>query len=400
MYRNAALLLTALLMLTQRVPASDHLDTAAVIADPASDIGDLYAWTAADGKRLNLVMTIVGGKFSDHVRYAFHIDSGRKVGKTTATASLTCEFNTAVAPECQLDDLDHLRGDASAEAGLESERGRFRVFAGVRDDPFFNNVRGTRAALNVAGAALATVAKDAAGCPNFDVATSAKILDEWRHTEGHAGANLLAGWKTAALVVAIDLDAVNGGGPLLGVWATTVVRGITPGHARKLDDGVLIDRMGRALTGNALLGTFDSEQASDQRKTEYNQAPQGQWPSFAPDLAATLAIYDAFDGRCGNQWLALRRAAAAERYGKLARLLADDRLWVNSASKICEQYLAAEFKQEGTANHDCGGRTPNYDAVDVFRSLLTMGKTRGVDDGVARDDRVHSDAVFPFLAAP
>jgi len=400
MYRSTAFSLIALLMLTRPAPASDHLDTAAVIADPASDIGDLYAWTSTDGKRLNLVLTIVGGKFSDHVRYAFHIDSGRKVGKTSATANLTCEFNTAVAPECRLDDVDHLRGDASGEAGLESERGRFRVFAGVRDDPFFNNVRGTRAALNLAGGALATVTKDAGGCPSFDAATAARILDEWRHTEGRAGANLLAGWKTAALVVSIDLDAVNGGGPLLGVWATTVVRGITPGHAHKLDDGVPIDRVGRALTGNALLGTFDSEAASDKRKSQYNQAPQEQWPSFAPDIAATLAIYDAFDGRCGNQWLSPHRAQAAQRYAVLARLLADDRLWVNSASKTCRQYLAAELKQAGAANHDCGGRTPNYDAVDVFRSLLAMGKTQGVDDGVARDDRVHSDAAFPFLAAP
>ena len=63
--------------------ASDHLDTAAVIADPASDIGDLYAWASGDGKRLNLAMTIVGGKFSDHVRYEFHVDSGRSVGNTT-----------------------------------------------------------------------------------------------------------------------------------------------------------------------------------------------------------------------------------------------------------------------------------------------------------------------------
>jgi len=40
-------------------PAADHLDTPTVIADPAADIGDLYAWTADDGRRLNLVMDIV-----------------------------------------------------------------------------------------------------------------------------------------------------------------------------------------------------------------------------------------------------------------------------------------------------------------------------------------------------
>ena len=399
MYRPFTLFLFLLISLTQRASASDHLDTAAVIADPAGDIGDIFAWTSSDGKSLNLVMTIVGGKFSDHVRYGFHIDSGRKVGKTTATTAITCEFNTAVAPECRLGGADYLRGDATGAAGIEGEQHRFRVFAGSRDDPFFNNVRGTRAAYNVAAAVLPNAARDGAGCPKFDAATSAKILDEWRHTEGHAGTNLLAGWKTAALVINVDLDAINQGGPLLGVWATTVVRGVTPGHPRKLDDGVVIDRMGRALTGNALLGTFDSEAASDRRKTQYNQAPQEQWSSFAADIAATLAIYDAFDGHCGNQWHTKRAAPAAKRYDALASLLADDRLWVNSTSRTCHRYLAVELN-EGGRNRDCGGRTPNYDAVDVFRSLLVMGKTQGVDDGVAADDREHSDAAFPFLAAP
>jgi hypothetical protein len=378
--------------------ASDHLDTAAVIADPSGDIGDLYAWT--DAGRLNLVMTIVGGKFSDHVRYGFHIDSGKTLGRTTETVSIECDFNSAFAPQCRLGDVDLARGDASAESGLVSDQGHFRVFAGVRDDPFFNNVRGTRAALNVAGAALAAgVPRDAGGCPGFRRTTTAKILDEWRHTEGHAGTNLLAGWKTAALVIAVDLDVVNHGGPLLGVWSTTSVRAAPPNHP-PLEAGVVIDRMGRALTGNALLGTFDTEEASDRRKHQYNQATRPEWQAFAPDLAATLAIYDGFDGVCGNQWLAVQNAAPATRYADLARLLADDRLWVNSAAKSCQQYLAAEFHHVGATNHDCGGRTPNYDAVDVFRSLLVRGRTTGVADGVTADDRQHSETQFPFLAAP
>src|SRR6185295_19277441 len=40
--------------------ASDHLDTPTVIADPAADIADLFAWTSTDGRRLNLVMTVIG----------------------------------------------------------------------------------------------------------------------------------------------------------------------------------------------------------------------------------------------------------------------------------------------------------------------------------------------------
>jgi hypothetical protein len=387
------LLACALAFASHPANASDHLDTAAVTADPASDIGDLYAWST--GKKLNLVMTIVGKKFSDHVRYEFHIDSGKSLGNTTHTTTISCEFNSAFAPDCRVGDIDRARGDASHETGLDGERHRFRVFAGLRDDPFFNNVRGTRAALNVAAAALAGATKDAAGCPQFDAVTSARILDEWRHTEGHAASNLLEGWTTAALVIEIDLDVVAGGGPLLGVWATTTVRGVTPGHRNRLDDGVAIDRMGRALTGNALLGLFASEEVSDALKSRYNQSTRDAWTSFEQDLAASLALYDGFDGRCGNQWLADQ--ATNTRYQRLARLLADDRLWVNSAAHTCREYLSVELKA-ASGKMDCGGRTPNYDAVDVFRSLLVLGRTQGVDDGVARDDREHPDLRFPFLA--
>jgi len=392
---SAAVLLATLVS----AKASDHLDTAAVIADPASDIGDLYAWASDDGKKLDLVMTIVGGKFSDHVRYEFHVDSGESLGNSTAAITVSCEFNSEFAPDCRLGDVDRARGVASGESGLESERRRFRVFAGLRDDPFFNNVRGTRAALNVAGAAMVSRPKDGS-CPRFDAATVTRILHEWRHTDGQPGANLLAGWKTAALVVEVDLDTVNRGGALLGVWATTTVRGTTPGHKHSLADGVPIDRMGRALTGNALLGLFDTEDTGNSLKSRYNQAPREAWSSFASNLGDALAIYDGFDGVCGNQWLAAQNAEVPNRYEPLAQLLADDRLWINSAARACKQYLAVEFDHLGATKHDCGGRTPNYDAVDVFRSLLVRGSLTGIDDGVVRDDRRHSNSRFPFLAPP
>jgi hypothetical protein len=70
---------------------------------------------------------------------------------------------------------------------------------------------------------------------------------------------------------------------------------------------------------------------------------------------------------------------------------------------VCKRYLAVELTAiatHGAPSGDCGGRTPNEDANDVFRSLLTLGATSGVDDGVSEDDQVHSTAEFPFLAAP
>ncbi len=202
--------------------ASDHLDTPTVTADPAADIGDIFAWMSPDGRRLNLVMTIVAHRFSDKVQYAFHVGSGPRFGETTATTDILCRFDAAGAAECWAGDADYLRGDARGAAGLEGQNRRFRVFAGLRDDPFFNNVRGARAAMDAAKAALkAGAATDAGGCPELDIATSRNILEQWRHTDGGPAKNFLAGWQASALVISVDRDLVAGGGKMLSVWGGT-----------------------------------------------------------------------------------------------------------------------------------------------------------------------------------
>jgi hypothetical protein len=120
-------------------------------------------------------------------------------------------------------------------------------------------------------------------------------------------------------------------------------------------------------------------------------------------MARTLAIYDAFDGKCGNQLLADAKATSPARYRSLATVLADDRLWVNSESTICGEFFSVELAAlagDTSMNIYCGGRTPNDDAIDVYRSVLSMGRSKGIDDGVDRDEREHSSTDFPFLAAP
>ena len=153
--------------------------------------------------------------------------------------------------------------------------------------------------------------------------------------------------------------------------------------------GAPIDRAARALVGNALISPFDPD-VGDRRKEAYNRASPSTWPDFVPDFAATLAVYDGLDRSCGNQWLAAQGPQA------LARLLADDRLWVDSRATTCTHYLAVE---RGIRN-DCGGRTPLEDASDVFRSLLVDGTDTRVTDGVDHDDRTPSTTAFPFLASP
>lgn len=214
--------MTALLLGTHwyAANASDHLDTPTVIADPAADIADLYAWTSSDGKRLNLAMTLVAHRFSDRLQYVFHVASGSRFGETAATTSIMCRFDESNAAECWAGEVDYAKGDASRPTGLEGQKRRFRVFAGLRDDPFFNNVKGTRAALNAAAVKLQHgVSVDEAGFPSFDDATSREILELWRRTDGGPGTNFLAGWKSAALVISVDLDMLDEGGRQFAVWA-------------------------------------------------------------------------------------------------------------------------------------------------------------------------------------
>ncbi|CAN7359198.1 DUF4331 family protein [Caulobacter sp. LjRoot300] len=387
----AGLASTAALLLAAAGPAraSDHLDTPSVIADPRADIGDIFAWTSPDKRKLNLVMAIVGHGFSKDLAYVFHVDSGERFGKTTATTTISCRFSGAEI-RCEAGD-DEVQGDASHPEGLVSRHYRYRVFAGLRDDPFFNNVKGTREAYDFAAAALKAGAPlDEAGCPAFDKSTSAGILNRWRHTRGGPAQNLLSGWTPASLVVSIDLPAVSRGGRMLAVWGETV------GPKGR------IDRMGRPLTGNALLATLEPEAVSDALKEAYNHATPATSDAFIPEIEKTLGLYDAFDGECGNAMIA-DHAAGASRYLNLAILLADDRLWIDGAGKRCTTLFAVELAALAGRRDlagDCGGRTPNYDAVDVYRSLLATGRLTGVDDGVDHDDHVHSDTEFPFLAAP
>ena len=396
------------------VSASDHLDTPTVIADPAADIGDIFAWTSSDGKRLNLVMDIVAHQFSDHLQYVFHVDSGKSFGKTTATTSIVCRFDAAGVAECWVGNADYVHGDASNISGIEGKNRRFRLFAGLRDDPFFNNVKGTREMYGVAGAALQHgTPVNGAGCPQFDEATSHSILDTWRHTSGGAAQNFLAGWKSSSLVISVDLDVVTSGGDLLAVWGVVhKVPRAAPSHAKSTAGkipaiptlGKPIERTARPLIKTALVGgPLAPDNESDQRKEAYNRVARNGWAKFSSDIQKTLELYDGFDGKCGNQWLTDTNEEGSHRYERLAKMLADDRVWVNSKSAVCTQFLAVEFtyfQTPGAISGDCGGRTPNYDASNIFRSLLVNGTTRGADDGLNHDDKVHSTTDFPFLAAP
>ena len=165
----------------------------------------------------------------------------------------------------------------------------------------------------------------------------------------------------------------------------------------------MIDRMGRPAINTALNNTFAADaNAAGTAKDNYNKAAVSAWTSNATEFAKNLAILDSLDTNCGNQLLA-GTTATAGRYNTLAGVLADDQLYVNTASSTCSQYLAVEANAVNVVpNNDCGGRTLTYDVIDTSYSVLAAGALAGVGDDINSDSdgAIQSNTAFPFLAAP
>ena len=207
------------------VYAADHGDSPRAAADPAADLADVYAWMdATDGEKLNLIMTLASnGAFSDAVDYVFHVnsdDDGPLGPNPQVETTITCSFDGDGMVTCE-GGGSSVSGDASDEQGIMSDDNNLRVFAGLRDDPFFFNLTGlnaTVAAVIAAATGEPPLEFDDDGCPLLDDATAAALrmlISTAPNGDDFGGLN------TLALVVQVDRSLVNGNGDILGVWAST-----------------------------------------------------------------------------------------------------------------------------------------------------------------------------------
>jgi len=416
--------------------AADHRDGPGVRADPAADINDVFAWMAPDANRVYLAMTVfpfaaAEARFSDSAQYVFHTASGPAFGQIAAEeVNLICTFNVAQEITCHIGDVT-VSGDAHDPAGLASADGRLRVFAGLRNDPFFFNLNGFQRTARIVAGATGLIPDDA-GCPNVDQATSQMLVQQlMTEPDGSPATDEFAGANTLAIVASVDKSLLTANGAILAVWASTnrasstacagdlngdgdvridelvlsvsnALSGCTSATAPPLL-GLQVERMGRAGINTAVVDPFfANEEDHGVVQNAYNaSADPTQWASqFAARMAGNLAILDSLDAVCGNQLLAGPQPVAG-RYDALAGVLADDRLYVNTASGTCQQYLAVEGNAVGSTNNDCGGRTPLYDTIDVSYSVLAIGQLTGVGDAIASDsDGTASLSAFPFLVDP
>ena len=416
--------------------AADHADGPRASADPAADITDVFAWTSPDARRVNLVMDLVrnattASRFSDGVQYVFHTTSRAAFGaEPSEEVDVVCVFNRAQRIRCWVGQDEHARaqiaGHAGRTQGISSPDGRLRVFAGLREDPFFFNLAGFRETARIVTGAAAGLVFDAAGCPALDGGTSAALVNQLQKAPGGGPAvDNFAHFNVLSIVVSLDKSLLTRQKrPILAVWGSTNRRpkeddDRDDDRRSSSDDGngrgdmprigrVQIDRMGRAGVNTALTNPFFRESVPAEVETHeevvdaYNAATRTRrWGArFSAEIAGNLAILDSLDTVCGNQLLA-GPAPSAGRYDTLAGILADDQLYVNTRSGTCGQYLAVEANAVGITNDDCGGRTPLEDTIDTTYSLLAAGVLAGVTDGVPIDgDGTASLTDFPFLDQP
>ena len=226
--RFLVLALIMMLFLSQSSRSADHVDGPAASADPAADITDVFAWMSPDAQRVFLIMSLVrnattASKFSDSVQYVFHTTSRPSFGAPPSPeGAIICTFNQAQLIQCWAGNDEYVTGDASIIDGIVSGDGKFRVFAGLRNDAFFFNLAGFRETGRTVASVAGSLQFDPAGCPPLDAATSAALVTQLRTAPGGGPAvNNFDRFNVLAIVIAIDKTIVTKNGPILSFWGST-----------------------------------------------------------------------------------------------------------------------------------------------------------------------------------
>ena len=210
------------------VRAADHADGPAASADPSADITDVFAWMAPDASRLYLVMDLVrdaspASQFSDSVQYVFHTTSRAAFGGAPSPeVDIICVFAASQRIQCWAGTQEYVTGDASGLNGITSADGKLRVFAGLRNDPFFFNLAGFKETGKDVADAASSLTFDPAGCPQLDAATSGALVTQLQTAPGGGPpVDNFADFNVLSIAIAVDKSIVTSSGPVVAVWAST-----------------------------------------------------------------------------------------------------------------------------------------------------------------------------------
>lgn len=214
--------------------AADHLDSPITKANHALDITDIYAFDGANSNNSVLVMDVAplvgvisGTRFSTSGSYKFNLDTS---GDFVADTVYTVTFGPPAGRDPN-QTVKLRRGSQVIAAGVTGSTilipGGGKLFAGLRDDPFF-----------------------------FDLAGYNKFKDSgYSDTSGldDAGTDFFAGTNVLSMVLEIPDSWI---GDSANFWATTY------------SGSTLIDRMGKPALNTVFIDPFKTDIT---QKNVYNQ---------------------------------------------------------------------------------------------------------------------------------
>src|SRR5262249_21489780 len=358
---------------------SDHVDGPRQIGDPPADITDLFAFTSPnDPARTVLALCVFpsageSAVFSNVIDYAIAIRRVTVGGVGNAAKFVPADeqqhfsFRFKVLDRdatgkviqrgvCILPDGRELPVTMNDEKGTSTPEGDFRVFAGLRSDPFY----------------LAWIA-----------ATLEKVP------------NLLQHDNVLCLVVEFDTGRVldPAKGSLFGVIAETIP---TEPPGRIGHPPARIDWVGRPEQTNVRLNNPGLSAVDDIRDLWNHQTPfaisKGLQPLFLQRLKDSFTDWDMRDGKA--DWTPEALAANAN-------VFLDDFLLFDVAKPITDQsHLEIEKSTiDGRPYQTGGGRTVDANSIDILftwlvnhdREFLLGGATGATKPGMK---------VFPYFATP
>ena len=361
---------------------SDHIDGPRQIGDPSADLTDLFAFTSPENpSRTVLAANVfptcgVDAIFSNAIHHSIVVRRAKVAGVGEATKFATtepemrfsCRFDglerDAADREpvqrgtCTMPDRQTLRFIVGDEKGASTPDGTFRVYAGMRSDPFI----------------LAWLFPD--GLKKFQ--------------------NLLFNDNVLCIVIEFDTARVldPGKGSLFAVIAETIP--IPRAGALVSHEPPRIDWVGRPEQTNMRLNNKGVIGADDIRDLWNQQTPfaidEKLRPMFLQRLKDSLAEWDMRDGK--QDWTPSELAVSAS-------VFVDDFLLFDVTKPITD---ASHFEIEkstinGKAYQTGGGRTVDSDVIDILltwtvnhdREFLEGGTTKATKPGTKN---------FPYFAAP
>lgn len=362
---------------------SDHIDGPRQIGDPAADLTDLFAFTSPENPaRTVLAANVfptcgVHAFFSNAVNHSIMVRPAKIAGLGDAAKFETSDpeirfsvrFDTlekgdaGAKPKqvgtCTLPDQQTLRFVVNDENGASTPDGTFRVFAGLRSDPFI----------------LAWI-------------SSGQSLKPFKNILDHDNVLCIVIEFETRRVLKPEL------GTLFGVVAEITPRPGPGGPVGHQPDR--LDWVGRPEQTNMRFDNAKLKKADDLRDLWNQQTPFAISPEYRPlflkRLVDSLVEYDKNDGKA--DWPPAALAANAN-------VLLDDFLLFDVAKPITDtsHYEIEKSTLGGKAYATGGGRTVDANVFDVLLTWLS-NRDREPLKGGATTALKPGKRTFPYFAAP